>query len=109
MRVEVNGRKGIFPIVPQPKENIDSDEGNIILLAKYRLVVPIEPAWLRAGRNRITLVPLGVGEVSYDALSLKRGSGDEGSSKAGIRLEPTVFFREAANGPERGLPSFRSF
>jgi len=98
VRVEVNGRKGIFPIVPQMKENIDSDEGNVMLLAKHRLVVPIESSWIKAEGNTITLVPLGVGELSYDALSLNRTSGDERSSQTGIRLEPTVLFRKSSNG-----------
>ena len=98
IRVEVNGRKGIFPILPQLKENIDVDEGNTMLLAKQRLVVPIEAAWLRAKGNRITLVPLGVGEVSYDALSLRRSSDEKATGKPVVRLEPTVFFRKAANG-----------
>ena len=98
IRVEVNGRKGIFPIFPQLKENIDVDEGNTMLLARQRLAVPIEAVWLKTKGNRITLVPLGVGGVSYDALSLRKGSGERASGKTGIRLEPTVFFRKATNG-----------
>lgn len=98
MRVEVNGRKGIFPILPQVKENIDSDEGNVMLLAKQRLVVPIEASWIKAKGNRITFVPLGVGEVSYDALSLTRGNGDVAAGYTAIRIEPTVLFRKATNG-----------
>ncbi|MBZ5563627.1 MAG: hypothetical protein LAP13_14555 [Acidobacteriia bacterium] len=98
IRVEVNGRKGIFPILPEPKENIDSDEGNYMLLAKQRLVVPIEGSWVKAKGNRITLVPLGVGEVSYDALSFVERGSDKASGKTSPRLEPTIFFRKAANG-----------
>jgi len=98
IRVEVNGRKGIFPIVPQLKENIDSDEGNVMLLAKQRLVVPLEASWIRAKENRITFVPLGIGEVRYDALSLRRGSGNGLSNKTAPRLEPTVLFRKTPNG-----------
>jgi hypothetical protein len=98
IKVEVNDRKGIFPLLPQPKENIDSDEGNTMLLAKQRLVVPIEASWLKIKDNRITLVPLGVGEVSYDALSLRKGGVDRVSSTVGLRLEPTIFFRKAKEG-----------
>jgi len=98
IRVEVNGRKGIFPLLPQPKEEVDSDEGNVMLLAKQQLTVPIEASWIKPKGNRITLVPLGVGEVMYDALSLRKRSGAGAPSKTGIRLEPTIFFRKATNG-----------
>ncbi len=99
IKVEVNGRKGIFSLVPELKENIDSDEGNYMLLAKQRLVVPLDGSWIKAGENRITLVPLGVGEVSYDCLRLIEGSAERTSGKTGVRLEPTVFFRRGSNGP----------
>ncbi|MFB3923264.1 MAG: glycoside hydrolase family 38 C-terminal domain-containing protein [Terriglobia bacterium] len=97
-RVEVNERKGIFPILPQTKQEIDSDEGNFVLLAKQRLVVPIEAAWLKARGNRISLIPLGEGEVTYDALILQTRGGNRASGLIGLGLEPTVFFRKARNG-----------
>jgi len=95
IRVEVNERKGIFPILPQTKEELDSDEGNFVLLAKQRLVVPIEASWMKAKGNRITLIPLGEGEVTYDSLNFRTGAGDRTSSPTGLRLEPTIFFRKA--------------
>jgi alpha-mannosidase len=98
IRVEVNEHRGIFPFLPQPKQEIDSDEGNFVLLAKQRLVVPIEASWLKAKGNRISLIPLGEGEVTYDALNLRTGAGERASSQMGLRLEPTIFFRKAKDG-----------
>ncbi len=98
IRVEVNERRGIFPFLPQAKQEIDSDEGNYVLLAKQRLVVPIEASWLKPKGNRISLIPLGEGEVTYDALILQTGVGNRASSSIGLRLEPTIFFHKGKDG-----------
>ena len=98
IRVEVNEHKGIFPILPQTKEELDSDESNFVLLARQRLIVPIEASWVRAKGNRITLIPLGEGEVTYDALAFRTAADDRASSRSGLRLEPTIFFRNAKDG-----------
>lgn len=90
IKVQVNDKLGLFPVRHQPKKSGDGEEANMMLLAKQHLVVPIDGAWLKQTGNRITLVPLGLGAMDYDALALQRGAGTGES----LRLEPTIFFHK---------------
>lgn len=90
-KVMVNDRLGIFPIRLVPRKSTWGEEGNEMLLAKQQLVVPIEAAWLKPKGNRVSLIPLGLGSLSYDALQLRRAAAAPDMSP---RLEPTIFFRK---------------
>ncbi|MBM3881019.1 MAG: hypothetical protein FJ387_15075 [Verrucomicrobia bacterium] len=94
LQVKVNERLGIFPVRHQPKASRDGEEANAMLLARQRLVVPIAGAWLQPQGNRITVVPLGLGGLDYDALTFRPGAADPEP----IRLEPTVFFKQTEAG-----------
>ncbi|MBI4662135.1 MAG: hypothetical protein HY735_25215 [Verrucomicrobia bacterium] len=93
IKVHVNDRQGIFPVRPAPKKDVDGEEANAMLLGKQRLVVLMEKNWLKSGENRITLAPLGLGGVDYDALSFQANPAPEASLRES-RLEPTIFFRK---------------
>lgn len=90
--VDVNGKRGIFPVRPEPKQDNDSVDGNLMLLAKQRLVVPIRGDWLKPLSNRITIAPLGRGAMHYDSLSLQAGPVSEEDWSAQPQLEPTLFY-----------------
>jgi len=90
LKVQVNEKTGIFPIRPVLKRSVWGEQGNQILLAKQRLIVPLDGAWLRAKANQITVVPLGFGNLEYDALSLHSARFAPGNDPD---LEPTIFFR----------------
>ncbi len=92
MKVLVNGRVGIFPIRPAPKHSDWGEEGNEMLLSGQHLVVPIPSTWLRLQGNEITLVPLGIGGLSYDAIRLQKTVPTD--LPPPLRLEPTIFFRK---------------
>ncbi|MCX8089562.1 MAG: polysaccharide lyase family protein, partial [Verrucomicrobiae bacterium] len=92
LRVSVNGRIGIFPIRPVAMHPVWGEQGNEMLLARQRLVVPVDAAWLRVGTNEITLTPLGAGNMAYDALRFQRA----GTPTPWIEFEPTIFFRKRA-------------
>jgi len=93
LKVNVNDRRGIFPVRPAAKKSADGEEGNAMLLAKQHLIVPIEASWLKATNNQVTLVPLGIGGLSYDAVTFQQTSGN-GHSGERLRVEPTIFFRK---------------
>jgi hypothetical protein len=97
IKVEINGRKGIFPVLPVPKEDIDSDDANSMLLAKQRIVVPVGASVLKPKGNSVTLVPLGVGALNYDALGLERVPGSI-SRLPNPQIVPTIFYRKDATG-----------
>lgn len=99
IEIRVNDRVGIFPVRFERKKSVDGEEANLILLARQRLVVPIEGAWLRTGTNRVTIVPLGLGSLDYDALALERGPAAGRGGAEALRLEPTIFFRKTRGGP----------
>lgn len=90
IEVMVNDRLGIFPVRHQAKKSGDGEEANMMLLAQQHLIVPIDGAWLKKQRNRITLAPLGIGGLDYDALALVRGACESDL----LRLDPTIFFRK---------------
>lgn len=92
IRVDVNGKRGIFPVCPLPKEDIDSNDGNLMLLAGQRLSVAVDPSWLKPKGNRITIFPLGLGDWDYDAMCFAAGESPGATWPAEPRLEPTVFF-----------------
>ncbi len=93
MKVSVNERVGLFPLRPAPKHSASGEEGNAMLLAGQQLVVPIAASWLKEKGNQITLVPLGVSGLSYDALSLLPA--DKSRAAQTLKLEPTLFFRKS--------------
>ncbi len=89
----MNEQLGIFPVRLAPKEAVDSGQANAILLAGQHLVVPIPATWLKPKDNRITLVPLGLGGLAYDAVAFQRAPSQAAIGET-LRLEPTVFFRK---------------
>ncbi len=64
-----------------------------MLLAKQHLAVPISGAWLKAAGNQVTVIPLGVGGMEYDAVTFRK-AGDNSGAGEKLRLEPTIFFRK---------------
>ena len=90
-QVKVNDKTGIFPIRVAPKHTMWGEQGNDMLLAQQHLVVPIEGAWLKPKGNQITLIPLGLGGLAYDAIVFQSA---EAAPDAAPRLEPTIFFRK---------------
>ena len=94
MKVLINGRKGVFLIEPHSSAAVDSNDASSILLARQRLIVPIKPGWLNPKSNQITLIPIGIGSLDYDALMLQKDNSGNSEKAKGGRLEPTVFYRE---------------
>ncbi|MCA9231654.1 MAG: hypothetical protein KDA57_13465 [Planctomycetales bacterium] len=94
IQLDINGKKCVYPVVLAPKKDVDAKDGNVFLLAKQQLIVPIPPGWLKPAGNRITIVPLGFGTMDYDSLTLQRGSAQESVKSQQPRLVPSVFFRE---------------
>ncbi len=90
-KVKVNDKTGVFPIRPMSKHSVWGEQGNDMLLAEQRLVVPIAGDWLRARGNQITLIPLGVGNLSYDAIALQVAASAPAMQP---QLEPTLFYRK---------------
>lgn len=91
-KVKINDRTGTFPIRLAPKHTMWGEQGNDMLLAQAKLTVPIDGAWLRPKGNLITLVPVGLGSVQYDAIQFRAAAAAPGTTPA---LEPTVFFRKS--------------
>jgi alpha-mannosidase len=89
IKVGVNDRKGIFPVRLTPKHSSYGEEGNEMMLAGQSLSVLIDAEWLKSGNNQITIVPLGIGGMSYDAIRFGRTS----RAHAELDIEPTIFFR----------------
>ena len=90
-KVRVNDKTGVFPIRPVSKHSVWGEQGNDMLLAEQRLVVPIAGDWLKARGNQISLIPLGVGNLSYDAIVFQA---TVSASASQPRLEPTIFYRK---------------
>lgn len=90
-KVKVNDRTGLFPIRLAPKHSVWGEQGNDMLLAQAKLVVPIEAVWLKAKGNQITLVPRDVGSLQYDAISFRAAAAAPNLAPS---LEPTIFFRK---------------
>ena len=93
LEIRVNDKLGIFPVQPTPKKSVDGEQGNSMLLAKQHLAVPISGAWLKAAGNQVTVIPLGVGGMEYDAVTFRKAGGNSGAGEK-LRLEPTIFFRK---------------
>ncbi|MEW5978648.1 MAG: polysaccharide lyase family protein [Acidobacteriota bacterium] len=94
MKVRINDREGLFPIEPIHASAVDSNAANSMLLARQQLVVPIPGGWLKAKANRISLVPLGIGSLNYDCLTLEKAAQVRSSGALEPSLEPTLFYRE---------------
>ena len=95
IKININGKVGIFPVRPVPKKSSDGEEGSAMLLSKQHLLVPISAAWLQAKGNRLTIVPLGIGGVTYDALRFENMKPQTKEAGAGaLSLEPTIYFRK---------------
>ncbi|MBP7826358.1 MAG: hypothetical protein KA236_07390 [Verrucomicrobia bacterium] len=90
-KIMVNEQLGLFPLRPVPRPSTWGEEGNDMLLAKQQLVVPIAAAWLKPKGNRISLIPLGLGSLSYDALCLRRTAA---VPDAPPQLAPSIFFHQ---------------
>jgi len=94
IKIEINGKKCIYPVSLVSKKDVDAKDGNAILLAKQQLIVSIEATWLKPKGNQITIVPLGFGTIDYDSLSLKQGESPVEPEQLQPRLVPTMFFRQ---------------
>ncbi len=90
-KVKVNNKTGIFPIRVAPKHTLWGEQGNDMLLAQQHLVVPIDGAWLQPKENHITLIPLGLGSLTYDALVFQPVAA---ATDPAPWLEPTIFYRK---------------
>ncbi|MFO1501267.1 MAG: polysaccharide lyase family protein [Verrucomicrobiota bacterium] len=92
IKLQVNEHTGIFPIRHAYKKSGDGEEGNVMLMAQQRLNVPLNPAWLKPTDNHITIVPLGLGGLDYDAIQLVTPGAPWPEA---FRLEPTIFYRNS--------------
>jgi hypothetical protein len=90
VKIVVNGRKGVFPVEPVAKRSAWGEEGNEMMMAKQSLIVPISAEWLRAGSNQVTIAALGMGGMTYDAITFRKAV----ASARGLRLEPTIYYRK---------------
>jgi alpha-mannosidase len=92
IEISMNGKKGIFPVNYEVKEDLNDGEANSLLLSKQELIVPIDETWVREQNNQITIVPIGVGGMTYDALRLERDTGNSSVNRS-PQLKPTVFYQ----------------
>ncbi|MEX0904253.1 MAG: glycoside hydrolase family 38 C-terminal domain-containing protein [Balneolaceae bacterium] len=92
IEISVNWKNGIFPVEYEVKEGANDGEANSLLLTKQRLVVPIQGAWVNEENNKITITPIGVGGMTYDAISFES---DESQNLAATspRLIPSVYYK----------------
>ncbi|MBX3427886.1 MAG: hypothetical protein KF688_19560 [Pirellulales bacterium] len=90
LMVSVNGARGVFPILPAAKQDVDSFQGNMALLSGQRLVAPIPRRLLRRGKNVIALAPQGVGALDYDAIAFH--ASPDADPLTAPRLDPTQCF-----------------
>lgn len=95
IEVHVNGRRGIFPVRRSPKEDLNSEQADRMLLTRQRLEVPVPPDWLARGENRIAIIPLGVSRMAYDAVVFEQSA----FPQTPPRLVPTMLY----TGPESAL------
>ena len=91
-KVKINDRVGVFPVRLAPKHTMWGEQGNDMLLAQAKVVVPIEAAWLKAKGNQLVLAPLGLGSLQYDAITFREAAS---APNADASLEPTIFFRKS--------------
>lgn len=97
MQIELNGRRGIFPILQTAKGNAATKrEENEMLLTRGRLIASLRPEWF-ANNNTLTLTPIGIGSLHYDSLKLERRTNGEPADL--LRLEPTIFFTKTNGTP----------
>ncbi|MGZ4973689.1 MAG: glycoside hydrolase family 38 N-terminal domain-containing protein, partial [Limisphaerales bacterium] len=90
MQIELNGRRGIFPIRQSAAGHAKTKrEENEMLLTRGRLTASLRPEWFQE-KNKLTLTPMGIGNLSYDSLTLQRRANAEPSET--LRLEPTIFY-----------------
>lgn len=97
IEIDINGNRGIFPVHHELKKDLNDGQGNSPLLAKQQLKIPINSEWLKDENNEIAIIPLGIGQMSYDALSLERAE-TPNSLIDKPRLNPTVFFKNKEDG-----------
>lgn len=95
--IGVNGRRGTFPVMIAPKKADGWREANSPMLAKQDLRVSIPAAWLNVGDNSISVTPLGVGAMEYDAIGLAALDGADLTQQY-PHLVPTIFYRDTADG-----------
>jgi len=98
IRVEVNGKRCVYPVHLASKKDTDAKDGNAILLTRQQLLVPIQASWLQHRNNRLTIVPLGFGTMDYDSVTFSRGKIPESSTLLQPRLIPTLFFHQNRGG-----------
>ncbi len=96
IEVIVNGRNGIFPVLYKEKQDLNGGEANSTLLAKQRIRVPIDATWLKEKNNEITIIPLGLGSMTYDAVQFERSAEPSDLDKSPY-LKPTIFYHKKGN------------
>ena len=97
--LNLNGTRGAFRLVPVYAKDLDFRQGWELTHTRAALRIPIAPAWLRQGINDavISVTGEGGGNYYYDSLRLEK-SGDTFSQELEAVVEPTIFFRRAAEG-----------
>ena len=95
LSVTVNDKRGIFPVLPAAKQEIDGFQGNMALLAQQRLTARIPQRLLKQGHNVIALAPQGTGALDYDAIAFYGGV-DAAAAQGVPQLEPTQSYVEEA-------------
>lgn len=92
IEISVNGKNGIFPVEYEVKEGVNDGEANSLLLTKQQLTVPIKGTWVNEENNQITIVPIGVGGMTYDAISFQSDE-DQTGMAASPRLKASVYYK----------------
>ncbi|NBC64790.1 MAG: hypothetical protein GVY07_03875, partial [Bacteroidetes bacterium] len=101
IEISVNGKNGIFPVEYEVKQDANDGEANSLLLTKQQLIVPINGEWVFEENNQITIVPVGVGGMSYDAISFESDENQDVASRS-PRLKPSVYYKYE-DGELKGL------
>ncbi|MDR9366292.1 MAG: glycoside hydrolase family 38 C-terminal domain-containing protein [Balneolaceae bacterium] len=92
IEISVNGKNGIFSVEYDVKQDANDGEANSLLLTKQCLVVPINGEWVHEENNQITIVPIGVGGMSYDAISFENNENQDVTSIP-PHLKPSVYYQ----------------
>ena len=107
LRIAINGKTGMFYPFPKPDPRV-GDISNGIHDPAYSaadIIFAFPGAYLHSGVNTVTLQAIEEGDeanpganFNYDAIELDRITAGSADLKSSVRIEPTVFFRQEANG-----------
>ena len=125
LRVEVNGHAGLFYFHPKLEYSAGDWEGTFVPQTSIDTkVVEIPAKWMRAGENMIVLTALddpaekqtSLGAIApghtglvYDALEMSNDpAGQYDPDAFTAMIEPTIFYRESADGLQEVVDVFAS-